>query len=78
MLLDSAAIEAGEPLIPIALIYSTDVTAVCRDSVVKDLQDLAFEEGFTECEVRNYFRGKEDVYDIIYTGPLHDQNAATL
>jgi hypothetical protein len=30
------------------------------------------------CEVRNHFKGADDSYDTLFSGPLHDVNVAVL
>ena len=78
LLLDSASLDNGQPFIPVGQVFSHDDTLVGRDSVVGSLKDIAFLDGYSQCEVRNYFYGHEDRYETIFSGPLHEDNAGVV
>ena len=76
LLLDSACLGKEQPFIPLSEVFTGDDSLVGRDWVVGSLEGAAFREGFTQCEVRNYFCGLEDRYETIFNGPLYEDNAA--
>jgi len=75
MLLDYADIR-GKIVRPRFQIVTEDPSTAGHYRVVRDLQNLAFQDGFSHCEVRNYFYGLEDRYETVFNGPLRDQEVA--
>jgi len=68
--------------VPPSILFSSDDSVDGRDRIVKTLQRAALQDGFSHCEVRDYFRVtensslSEDPYRTLFIGPLRDQSLA--
>ncbi len=62
----------------VAFLSSHNDSIFERNLTVSRLQNLAYEHGYRQCEVRDYFHGTTDSYETLFSGPIYQSNGAVL
>jgi len=72
LLWDSASLSEPDDATPMAQLLMKDDSIYSRGRVVRELQKMAYNEGYTHCEVRDYSFGDSGFFLPLFNAPLPD------